>query len=93
MGSWSLGLLFLPGRYKQWTWDQGTRGSTRIQLFFGILYTSLYSMLVLGTSVSSLAWTIHFFPHHGVSRCLYELEIISASEKVSEADCILLAAH
>ena len=26
----------------------------------GILYTSQYSILVLGTSASSLAWPIHF---------------------------------
>ena len=42
-------------------------GPVGIQLFLEF-YTPQYSILVLvlGTSASSLAWPIHFFPHHGV---------------------------
>ena len=39
------------------TQDQGTHGDPTL----GILYTLQYSILVLGTSASSLAWPIHFF--------------------------------
>ena len=81
--------LFTWGRYKQWTWgpqiwDQGTHEDPVI---FGILYTSQYSILVLGTSASSFAWPIHCFPIM-VSHIMFIPIIISTSEKVYEADCI-----
>ena len=43
--------------------DQGTHGNPTL---LGILYTSLYSILVLGTFASNLARSIHFFSLHSV---------------------------
>jgi len=57
-------------RYKQWTQGPRTQGDP------GSLYTS---QLVLGTSASSLA----AFTHHDASHDVNQLEIISASEKLS----------
>jgi len=57
--------------YEQWT-----RGHPAL---FGSLYTS---QLVLGISARSLAAN-PFFARHDASHDIYQLEIISTSEKVS----------
>jgi len=65
--------------------DQGPRttGPAGVQLFLEVyIYTS---QLVLGTSASSLA-SNPLFAHHDASHNVYQLEILSASEK-SECIC------
>jgi len=62
--------------------DPGTKTRTRgprDPAIFGSLFTS---QLVLGTSASSLAAN-PLFTHHDASHDVYQIEIISASEKVS----------
>ena len=59
----------------------GTRGPTRIQHFLEFyIYTSQHSILVLGTSASSLANPL-FLPSRHLAWCLHQLDIINASEK------------
>ena len=48
--------------------DQEIHGNPTL---LGTFYTSQYSILVLDTSASSLAWPIHFFPPHSVSHDVY----------------------
>jgi len=71
-------VVFLRGRYKQWTRGPRTPGPTGVQLFLEVytLYNLYYvPLLVVSHSQST-------FCPHDASHDVYQLEIISASEKV-----------
>ena len=62
----------------------GDWGPVEIQLF--LEFYTLHSILYLPLQVV-LHGQSTFSPLQRLARCLHQLEIMSASEKVSEADC------
>ena len=72
---------YCRGRWKQWTqgsraWDQGTMDPWAFWNFISTLQYSIQLIVLIGTSASSLACPIHFFPSQWDQTL--KLEILSA---------------